>query len=121
MEKIKKIKYLLYILISFAISKAFYDSSVIITIVLFFGLNTINLTSKEKYIVKKKKPTILYGIALAVCLIGGVLIVLGKNIILNDAITIIGALLFAPTISALLIFHVSNVIGFWKNDKSQSI
>ena len=114
----KKLKYLLFIVIAVAISKVFYDSSVIITVLVFAGLSSVKFTSKGKNVVQKKKFTILYGIILGVCLLGGILITIGHKIISNDTITILGALLFAPTIAGLLIFHVTNLIAYVKNKRT---
>lgn len=113
-------RFLFYAVISVASSKVFFNSSVVGTTVIFCVLNYISVTSKEEYAVRKKMPTLAYGVLLAVCVIGIMLIIVGNNFIQKDALIIIGAMLFALTISVLVINQGYILLGYLKNKMQNS-
>ena len=106
------IKFLLYAVISFSCSALFFNSSTVAVIFIFLGLNCISVTSKEEFMKLKKKTMLQYGLLILGCLVGILLIIVGKNVVYKDGIIILGAILFAPTASVLVIHGVCNLIGY---------
>ena len=106
------IKFLLYAVVSFSCSALFFNSSTVAVIFIFLGLNCISVTSKEEFMKLKKKTMLQYGLLILGCLVGILLIIGGKNVVYKDGIIILGAILFAPTASVLVIHGVCNLIGY---------
>ena len=113
------IKLLLYAVISFGCSVIFFNSSILATIFIFLGLNCISATSKEEFVIFRKREMPKYGVLILGCLIGILLIAIGKEVVFKDGLIILGEMLFAPTVSVLIILEVCNLTGYLINKLKQ--
>ncbi|MFP3156388.1 hypothetical protein LQZ18_18575 [Lachnospiraceae bacterium ZAX-1] len=108
------LKFLLYAIVSIIFSKLFLGSSAMGMAIILGLLNYTAVVSKKDD-VEKKVPRLAYGILLAICLLGIILIVVGNNFIHLDGLVIWGAILFSPTIAVLIIVQVLNIFGYMKS------
>lgn len=97
----KILKYMISAIISVAVSIACFESKIWAIIVVFCLINMIIISSKNKVSNWKKQRK--YYVCLAICIVGGILIVLGKEIIKSDFIIIVGAMMFATTFAGIVI------------------
>ncbi|RDY33214.1 hypothetical protein [Lachnotalea glycerini] len=108
----KYIKIIVYAIISVVFSYWLFDKSTLAMVFIFYALNGVKLVSKSDFTAHKR--TKRYGVVLMVCICGTVLIVLGKKIFNNDILIILGALMFAPTFTAIIIREIIALSSYLK-------
>lgn len=102
----KVLQFILYAVISFGFSVTFFDVSVLATTIIFCVLTSVVIKPNETYFSQKKMSKHVYGTSIVTSIIGAILIIVGKKIVNMDVLIIIGAILFAPTMSAMLIMQL---------------
>lgn len=107
------IRGLVYFFIAFCCSKFFFNSSLLAMSFIFVALNCVGEKADEDFHENVKKRKIL-----VVCvLLGLTLVICGKYFCHVDGLIILGAMIFAPTLSVLIITYICEKIIMLKNKK----
>lgn len=103
----------LYFLIAFCCSKFFFNSSLLAMSFIFVALNCVGKKEDEDFHENAKKRKIL-----VVCsLLGLTLVICGKYFCHVDGLIILGAMIFASTLSVLIVTYIYERIIVLKNKK----
>ena len=101
----------MYFIIAFCCSKFFFNSSLLAMSFIFVGLNCIGKRADENFQENVKKRKLL-----VVCsLLGLTFIILGRFFCHVDGLIILGAMIFAPTLSVLVVTYIYKIIMMLKN------
>lgn len=97
----KALKCAVSVVLSVVISVLFFESNVWATLLLYSSISMIIIPHKDRWSEWRKQK--IYYACLTVCIIGGVLLILGKELIKNDVVTVFGAMMFATTFAGILV------------------
>lgn len=106
------LKFLVYAVVSFGCSKAYFNSSAFGTAFVFCILNAVATMKKEDFVAQRRMPKRIYAISIAVCLTGLALIIAGKNFLHRDALIMVGAILFAAAITGMIMDQIFRIPGY---------
>lgn len=97
----KVLKGTISVAVSVVISASFFDLNVWATLLVYCLISMIIMPSKDKWLEWRKQK--IYYVCLAICIMGGILLILGRELIKNDFITVLGAMMFATTFAGILV------------------
>ncbi len=102
---------------SMCCSKVFLNSSVFGTIFIFCALNYITATTSVNEREIQKPSLKLYGVAVAICLVGLAMIVVGKFWLKIDQMVILGAIIVAAMSASLGVNLICNLWRYFKSSR----
>lgn len=106
-------------IISFVCSHMFFNSSEAAALLIFLGLD-IAFVSKKSHEVHKKIPVHIYVILIEICLIGIILMIVGKKVVHQDILIIVGAMLCASILSAFVVLHAGKLLEYIRDKLKQN-
>ena len=102
---------------SMCCSKVLLNSSVFGTMFIFCALNYITATTKVNETERQKPSLKLYGVAVAICLVGLSMIVAGKFWLQIDQMVILGAIIVAAMAASLGVNLICNLCRYFKSSR----
>lgn len=114
------LRFLVCAVVAWGFSKTFFDSSMIIMLFVFFALNQFFRNPVESFIGQMKAPKHADKILIVICILGAILMMIGKIFIHSDVCTIVGAMLFSPTVAVLIMLQIYSLWNFVKVKKNKN-
>ena len=106
------LKYLFSAILAFGISAWLFDLSVLATLLYFVLINRILNPSDTGGSDENKEK--IYKISVGVCILGALLIIIGKICLKNDFMIIVGAMMFSVTFGVIIVSFLLKRLGYKK-------
>lgn len=97
----KTLKCTVSVVLSVVISVSFFESNVWATLLLYSLISMIIIPFKDRWSEWRKQKT--YYVCVTVCILGGVLLILCKELMKNNVVTVLGSMMFATTFAGILV------------------